>query len=160
MITFDKEYYVNIDGDYTYKQPVAYCFCGLHTGYLTVSELKTHKCISKNCIHLYKNTSHQYWQEHSVRSLKKRYHRMVTKNHKYGLIKPREYVLLRRETDTSKMRQYIVTNQDVVIDRGDYQTKSNYVPKKIIIPKKPSLYARIKNDLKIKYNKILKMLAS
>ena len=159
MITFDKEYYINIDGDYTKKQPVGYCFCELHRGYLTTNELKTHKCISKECPHLFKNTNHQYWAEQENLLLKKRYYRMINKNHKHGLINQRDYLALRRVSDIDRIKKYIGSYNNINLDNNEvFQTKSNYISKEIIIPKKPSLYARIKNTIRIKYRKAIKRL--
>lgn len=52
-----------INGTVPNKQPVGYCFCKAHKGYLSNSLLKEHECLSKGCVYLKKNEAHNLWKE-------------------------------------------------------------------------------------------------
>lgn len=61
------------------KNPPAYC--KFHHGYVTVSEMKRHECLKKQCGHLVKY-DHPYWaQREETRRLRKE-----RKNHYKALI--------------------------------------------------------------------------
>ena len=45
------------------KQPIGYCHCDAHVGYVTVELMKKHQCLEKNCPFLEKFFDHCYWDE-------------------------------------------------------------------------------------------------
>jgi hypothetical protein len=71
-----KKYYRTIDKNYA-KNVVA--FCHFHKGYMTVKQLKLHKCISKKCRRLQK-TDYQYWEDRRAKKELKK-----LKKHDYTL---------------------------------------------------------------------------
>lgn len=156
MIDFNKDYFVNIDGNWTTKMPVGYCFCYLHKGYLTKKELVTHNCTQKNCKYLLKNAYHNYWGTQSIHSIERKYVKTINRAYELGKINEIEYDDLISKKNIEFMQQYINEHKFTEKIKEEYQTKSNYVGKKIIHPKKPSIVVRIKNMIKIKYRKFIK----
>ena len=51
-----------IDGNYTNKNPVGYC--KYKKAYLTLAQMKTHRCTSRQCKRLIKR-NHEYWNRKS-----------------------------------------------------------------------------------------------
>lgn len=49
--------------------PAAYCM--LHHGSLTVRELKHKDCLRKQCHHLIKNDTHEYWKQRELQKQRK-----------------------------------------------------------------------------------------
>ena len=54
------------------KNPPAYC--RKHCGYITVTEMKRHECLKKQCRHLCKY-EHPYWQQRENLKKKKKMNR-------------------------------------------------------------------------------------
>ena len=53
------------------KAPCGVCHCKEHEGYLTVSQMKEHDCISKRCYYFQK-LEHSYWLQLERRRLEKK----------------------------------------------------------------------------------------
>lgn len=76
MIYKPKRY---IDKKYRAKEPIGYCWCFTHRGYLNVKLMEEHECLEKQCKYLQKYTQHPYWgnlerekEEKRLRKLEKK----------------------------------------------------------------------------------------
>ena len=58
------------------KAPCGVCHCKEHEGYLTVSQMKKHECIEKQCWYFQK-LEHSYWVQLERRKLEKRAFKML-----------------------------------------------------------------------------------
>lgn len=65
MIDFTKSYYALIDNKITDKEPVGYCYCDAHKGYISAAYCKSHNCLHKDkghiCTFFIQNKEHQYF---------------------------------------------------------------------------------------------------
>lgn len=65
MIEFNKSYYSLIDNKITDKEPVGYCYCDAHKGYVSAAYCKSHNCLHKDkghiCTFFIQNKEHQYF---------------------------------------------------------------------------------------------------
>ena len=52
-----------INGESLKNDPVGYCHCNKHKGYLTAADWREHECQKKNCCWLEKNDNHPYWKQ-------------------------------------------------------------------------------------------------
>ena len=67
-----KEEWRLINGDFTNREPLAYCCERFHRGYLTKNLIDSHQCLQKQCMHLHKNESHSYWEQRArAKAIKK-----------------------------------------------------------------------------------------
>lgn len=55
-----KFWYLLVDRNKTYKLPCAYC--RHYKRYLSISLMKTHRCESRQCPHMFR-LNHEYWEE-------------------------------------------------------------------------------------------------
>ena len=60
-------YYQTIDKNFTKSKPVAYC--RHYKGYMTVKQLRLHKCVRRGCRQL-KRLEHGYWTQRAERKKK------------------------------------------------------------------------------------------
>lgn len=44
------------------RNPVGFCWCKLHRGYLLANHLKKHKCMTRGCVWFQKNEDHPLFQ--------------------------------------------------------------------------------------------------
>ena len=65
MIDCTKSYYALIDNKITDKEPVGYCYCDAHKGYISAAYCKSHNCLHKDkghiCTFFIQNKEHQYF---------------------------------------------------------------------------------------------------
>lgn len=71
MISEKKRYYKRvtktytayrfIDGVWREVDPVGFCICNTHKGFLSTDLLKKHQCLRKQCCFLKRYESHPYW---------------------------------------------------------------------------------------------------
>ena len=48
-----------------FYRAAGYCQC--HCVFLTTKQLKSRECLRKNCSHLYRIETHEYWEERRLR---------------------------------------------------------------------------------------------
>lgn len=58
-------YHTITNGKLKDKNPVGYCWCELHKGYLLTSHLRKHHCIAKKCVWFQKNEKHPFFQSNT-----------------------------------------------------------------------------------------------
>ena len=142
--------FVNIDGNKCTNQvPVGYCKFYKHKGYLTKEEFKTHECAKKQCKCFVPNYNSVYLQNRETTKLKIKYEKLITKQKLNGYITKNRYEELKqklKKNDVEFMETYTTSK---FIYQLESQTKSNVNSKKIKIPKKPSLWKRLKNRIKL-----------
>lgn len=88
---------VTIYGSVVKKEPIGYCHCSTHKGYLYASHYKKHKCKEKQCPFLEKNSEHPYWnQAERTRNISK-LHKQVRKLYFDNQISLNEKLKLEKE---------------------------------------------------------------
>ena len=53
-------------------------WCAYHRKYLTVKQLKAHKCLQKNCDRLIKYESHEWWRQRERAKAKRKANKEIT----------------------------------------------------------------------------------
>lgn len=59
-------------GQTTKENAVGYCHNPKHLGYLSLKNLKKHKCLGKQCRYLHKYEDHPYWKERELKKADKK----------------------------------------------------------------------------------------
>ena len=80
-----------INGSVTRSEPVGYCRCNAHKGWMTLKLVNSHECLKKNCPFLDKNTYHPYWKSHDLKKQKAKLGRILRKNYIKGVITRHAY---------------------------------------------------------------------
>ena len=159
MELFNLKEYKTMDGNLSNKNPVGYCTCYMHEGYITKNMAKTHNCSGKCCKYLIKNDWSRYWKFHDTVVTMKKYKKVLRKKYNKKEISHSEHILLLKNNDINHAVQFLEKYEgEVKIRKEQSKTISNYVPKTIIYPKKPNIVARLKNKIKIEYRKFIKNL--
>lgn len=66
------------------KSAVAYCHNPKHKGYLSLKNVKKHKCIQKGCFYFKKYKDHPYWVDKERQKKKRKFTERTTKVIKNG----------------------------------------------------------------------------
>lgn len=56
-------------------------YCKYHRCCMTVKQMKCKNCLGKQCVHLIKNESHQYWHQREVLKQKKKQRKIDLDNY-------------------------------------------------------------------------------
>ena len=88
-------------------------FCTFHNGYVTIQQLKTKKCMTKNCNALIKQEKHRYWKELEQKKLKKE-------------LKKAE---LKRKKEIAESKKHIVMTNNIVTNKktNPVQKQKRYI---------------------------------
>lgn len=75
-----------IDHVYRAKDPIAYCWCDTHKGYLSVKLMKNHECLKKQCAFLEKYEEHPYWIQEKIKKEEKKRRKLERKIQQQGAL--------------------------------------------------------------------------
>ena len=98
------------------KEPIGYCHCDKHKGYLTTKDFRKHCCKEKNCTWFEPNLNHPVLSSPDFARLKKKLKRDIVKLHRNNIIS------LREKEDAIK-----------VVDRYPFKEIPQYLSEKILI---------------------------
>ncbi len=60
--TLDERPRKTVDNNWTNKVPVGFCYNRIHKGYVTLKQMKSHRCNRKKCPY-FKRLTHEYWNK-------------------------------------------------------------------------------------------------
>lgn len=114
---WDTDTYKNIQHNITKGKPYGYCWCNLHRGYLSKSNVKTHNCLKKHCKYFVPSPLRNFDVTLTETAIRKAYYQFINKSFQHNELPMAEYRKLKAERKLQPMVEYLKEHNMLPVPR-------------------------------------------